>query len=283
MNKDQGMSYGDDYKYIPTTSIGSGIGVEVLPDLYCYTVQIVNVCFVGYLNSEEYVLVDTGMPHSANKIISAAEDRFGKNNPPRAIILTHGHFDHVGSVIDLVKHWDIPVYAHELEMPYLTGEKSYPQPDATVEGGMVAKMSPMFPIDPINLGDRIHILPSNGTVPEMPEFQWIHTPGHSPGHVSLFRERDRALIAGDAFVTVKQEYLYKVLTQEQEISGPPRYLTTDWDAARASVKQLEALKPTYAVTGHGSPMAGALLEDSLHKLVTNFDDIAIPDHGKYLN
>ena len=68
---------------------------------------------------------------------------------------------------------------------------------------MVAKMSPMFPIDPINLGNRIQLLPEDGTVPHMPGFRWIHTPGHSPGHVSLFREGDRALIAGDAFVTVK--------------------------------------------------------------------------------
>ena len=58
-------------------------------------------------------------------------------------------------------------------------------------------------------------------------FQMDSYTRHTPGHISLFREKDRTLIAGDAFVTVKQEYLYKVITQEQEISGPPRYLTTD--------------------------------------------------------
>ena len=56
------------------------------------------------------------------------------------------------------------------------------------------------------------MLPSDGTVPHLPDFKWIHTPGHTPGHISLFREKDQALIVGDAFVTVKQEYLYKVLT-----------------------------------------------------------------------
>lgn len=182
-----------------------------------------------------------------------------------------------------MEHWDVPVYAHEQEIPFLVGEKSYPEPDSTVEGGMVAKMSPMFPNEPIDLGNHVRPLPSDGTVPHIHEFKWVHTPGHSPGHVSFFRESDRALIVGDAFITVKQEYLYKVFTQEQEISGPPRYLTTDWKSAKESVAKLAELKPTVAVTGHGLPMSGELLKESLEKLVTNFDEIARPDYGKYVN
>ncbi|WP_100407392.1 MBL fold metallo-hydrolase [Bacillus solitudinis] len=276
------MSYGDDYKAIPTTSAADGMGLEVLPDLYCQTVQIVNISLVGKPEANDFVLVDAGMPNSANEIISATEERFGSNGRPKAIILTHGHFDHVGSILELVKHWEIPVYAHELELPFLTGKMSYPEPDPTVEGGMVAKLSSMFPNEPINLGNHVETLPSNGSVPHMPGFRWIHTPGHTPGHVSLFRDGDGALIVGDAFVTVKQESLYKVLTQEQEISGPPRYLTPDWDASWESVKKLEALRPSLAVTGHGLPMTGELLTTSLKKLANEFDRIAIPDHGKYV-
>lgn len=280
---DEELQYGDDYKYIPATSIGSGVGTEVLPDLLCYTVQIANISLVGNPESDEFVLVDAGMPASADEIISVIEERFGKHSRPKAMILTHGHFDHVGTVIELVKHWDMPVYAHPLELPFLTGKKSYPEPDPTVEGGMVAKMSPMFPNEPIDLGRRVETLPSDGTIPPMPEFRWIHTPGHSPGHVSLFREKDKTLIVGDAFVTVKQESLYKVLTQEQEISGPPRYLTTDWKAAKESVEKLAALHPAVAVTGHGLPMSGELLFKSLNTLVQDFDRIALPDYGKYVD
>ena len=280
---DNNLLYGADYKLIPATSVASGTGKEVLPDLYSHTVQIVNISLVGLPGTNDFVLVDAGMPHSANEIFSVIEERFGTDSRPKAIILTHGHFDHVGAIIELVQRWDVPVYAHELEMPFLTGKTSYPEPDPTVEGGTIAKMSPMFPINPINLGNHVLPLPADGSVPHMPGFRWIHTPGHSPGHVSLFREEDRALIAGDAFVTVKQEYLYKVLTQEQEISGPPRYLTPDWTAARESVGKLEALKPSIAVTGHGLPMAGSLLTDSLRKLVEEFDQIAMPDYGKFVD
>jgi glyoxylase-like metal-dependent hydrolase (beta-lactamase superfamily II) len=280
---DKEMNYGSDYKYIPATSIGSGVGMEVLSDLYCHTVQIVNILLVGDPETKDFVLVDAGMPDSANEIISATEERFGPNSRPKAIILTHGHFDHVGAIIELVNRWEVPVYAHELEMPFLTGQMSYPEPDSTVEGGMVAKMSPLFPNEAIDLGSHVEKLPSEGTVPHMQGFRWIHTPGHSPGHVSLFREKDRALIAGDAFVTVKQESLYKVFTQEQEISGPPRYLTTDWKASKQSVEKLKALKPSVAVTGHGLPMKGELLSKNLDKLVREFDRIAIPDYGKYVD
>ncbi|WP_078595705.1 MBL fold metallo-hydrolase [Evansella clarkii] len=279
----ENMSYGSDYKLIPATSVTSGVGIEVLPDLYCCNVQIVNIILAGNPEDKEFVLVDAGTPGSADTIFSMVEERFGAGSKPKAIILTHGHFDHVGAILELVKKWDIPVYAHEAEIPFLTGKMSYPDPDPTVEGGMVAKMSPMFPNEPINLGSHVQVLPEDGHVPEMQGFKWIHTPGHTPGHVSLFRKSDRALIAGDAFVTVKQESLYSVLTQEQEISGPPRYLTPDWHSAKVSVKMLEQLKPSVAVTGHGLPMAGAELEKNLARLAENFDDIAVPDYGKFVD
>src|SRR5690625_905738 len=134
-----GMKDSMDNKFMPMFSSTSGIGTEVLPDLFCYTNQIVNVCFVGDPNrNDEWVLIDTGMPESANRIIKEIENRFGENRKPKAILLTHGHFDHVGAVVDLVRKWNVPVYAHEMEMPFLTGKKSYPEPDGTVEGGLVA-------------------------------------------------------------------------------------------------------------------------------------------------
>ena len=280
---DKEMNYGSDYKFIPATSIGSGIGFQLLPDLYAHTIQIVNIIFVGDPKTNDYILVDAGMPHSANEIISVAEERYGPTSHPKAIILTHGHFDHVGAIIELIEHWDVPVFAHELEIPFLTGQLSYPEPDPSVEGGLVAKMSPLFPNEPINLGNHIEKLPSDGSIPFMPDFKWIHTPGHSPGHVSLFREKDRTLIVGDAFVTVKQDSLYKVFTQEQEINGPPRYLTTDWKSAKNSVSKLAALNPNLAITGHGLPMSGEELSTNLRKLVQDFDQIAVPDYGKYVN
>lgn len=267
-------------KFLPLTSVASGVGQPVADDVVGFTVQIANVCFVG--TPEHWVLVDAGMPESAKMIIEAAENRFGPGARPRCIILTHGHFDHVGALVDLVEFWRVPVYAHELEIPYLTGQLNYPEPDTTAEGGMVTKISSIFPNTGINLGDKVSPLPPDGSVPELPEWKWLHTPGHSPGHISLFRERDRVVIAGDAFVTVKEDSMYKVIIQEPEVHGPARYLTPDWEAARRSVKRLASLKPAAAITGHGRPMAGERLAQGLARLVSEFDRVAVPDYGRFV-
>ncbi|MBB3111853.1 glyoxylase-like metal-dependent hydrolase (beta-lactamase superfamily II) [Paenibacillus phyllosphaerae] len=283
MQYDQDMHYGSDYHYIPATSVNNGEGVEVRPDLYCFTVQIVNVIMAGHPGSPDFVLIDAGMPHSAPAIIEEAEGRFGRNCRPKAIVLTHGHFDHVGAIIELVQHWQVPVYAHEAELPYLTGRESYPKPDPGVQGGLVAKLSFMFPNEPIQLSRRVKPLPEDGTVPELPDFRWIHTPGHSKGHVSLYRESDRTLIAGDAVVTVEQESLYSVITQAPELNGPPAYFTPDWEQAKASVQLLAELKPEALVSGHGQPMFGEELQHKLDQLAQDFDTAAKPKFGKYVH
>lgn len=268
-------------KFVPMTSMASGLVQQVAEGVFACTIQIVNIALLQ--TNTGFVLVDTGTPESEEMIFEIIEEKFGESAKPEAIILTHGHFDHIGSIEKLLERWgDIPVYAHPLEIPYLTGQKNYPEPDGTVEGGLVAKLSPMFPNAGINLGEHIKPLPDNGTVPLLPEWKWIHTPGHADGHISLFREKDGTLIAADAFITVKQDSLYKVLVQEQEISGPPRYLTTDWKLAKQSVEKLAALHPKVALTGHGLPVEGEELEQGLTRLVKEFDTIAKPDYGKYV-
>ncbi|MCY9141224.1 MBL fold metallo-hydrolase [Peribacillus frigoritolerans] len=269
-------------KFMPMTSISSGDVQIINEDIYCLSVQIVNVIFVGSPKDDKWVLIDAGMPRSAKAIKNTAEEIYGPQKPPSAIILTHGHFDHVGALIELMEYWKAPVYAHIKEMPYLTGQENYPEPDPTVEGGMVAKISSIFPNEGINLDEKVQPLPDDYSVPGLRGWKWVHTPGHSKGHISLFRESDRSLIVGDAFVNVRQDSLYKVITQEKEIAGPPRYLTTDWEAAKESVRLLESLKPAVAITGHGFPVEGKELEMGLAKLAKEFDSLAKPVHGKYV-
>ena len=117
----------------------------------------------------------------------------------------------------------------------------------------------------------------------MPGWQWIHTPGHTPGHASLWRASDRCLIAGDALITTKQESAYAVVTQAPELHGPPACFTQDWTAAHSSVESLAALQPDTVLTGHGRPMQGAAVRTALHELARNFDIVAVPDRGTYVD
>jgi glyoxylase-like metal-dependent hydrolase (beta-lactamase superfamily II) len=253
---------------------------EVARELTRLRYLFVNLYFFG--SSDSWVLIDAGLQGSAGTIEDIATDRFGQGTGPQAIILTHAHFDHVGAFPELFEHWDVPVYAHRLELPHLTGKADYPPPDPTVGKGAIALSSFAFPNKAINLGRRVRPLPDDGGVPHMPGWHWVHTPGHTAGHVSLFREGDRCVIAGDAFTTTKQEALYAVVTQEPEVNGPPAYFTPDWANARRSVERLAALKPAIAATGHGPPMSGQELSDGLDRLVREFERIAVPERGRYV-
>lgn len=242
----------------------------------------VNFYIIQSQVSDDWVLVDTGVKTSTGKVKEMAEYLFGLESVPKAVILTHGHFDHVGSLTKLVEEWDVPVYAHHLEIPYLTGQSNYPPPDSTVGGGLMSSLAFLYKKKPIDVWKHIKVLPADCTVPYLREWKFIHTPGHTPGHISLFRESDSVLIAGDAFVTTKSESALSVLLQTKAISGPPKYFTCDWKAAASSVEVLADLKPKTATTGHGRPMRGQELKDSLKILTKNFSKESVPAQGRYV-
>lgn len=109
---------------------------HVTSDLTQLRFLFVNLFLLGH--SDSWVLIDAGLRGSAMAIIKTVEKSFGKGAKPKAIILTHGHFDHTGALPELLRHWDVPVYAHELEMPHLIGKADYPRPDPTVGKGLLA-------------------------------------------------------------------------------------------------------------------------------------------------
>lgn len=252
-------------------------------------VAFVNCFFVGVphtgssADATPWALVDTAISSGAARILELAAQRFGSDVKPAAIVLTHGHFDHVGALEALLGIWDVPVYAHSLELPFLTGRADYPPPDPTVgKRGVVARLSAMFPAAGVDIRGRVRELPSNGDVPGMPGWRWVHTPGHTPGHVSLFRASDRLMVAGDAVTTTKQESLYAVATQKPELNGPPAYFTTDWDAAHRSVSTIASLEPVTLATGHGPTMRGEELPQRLAELARDFDTRVRPRRGRYV-
>ena len=251
---------------------------EVLVDLAYLRAALVNVVFIGPADAGDrgWLMIDAGVSGTRREILAGAKSRFGAASRPAAIVQTHGHFDHVGALVDLSDEWDVPIYAHPLEHPFLTGQQSYPAPDTTADGGIMPKLASLFPRSPIDVSKRLRALPEDGSIPGFAGWRWLHTPGHTPGHVSLWREADRTLIAGDAVITTGQESAYEVAVQEPEMHGPPRYFTPDWTSAAASVRRLAALQPELLVTGHGRAMAGPQMLTALQQLADNFEMIALP-------
>ncbi|RRN77669.1 MBL fold metallo-hydrolase [Pseudoxanthomonas sp. SGD-10] len=254
--------------------------IEVVKGVWGMKILFVNIYMISVKNNG-WVLVDAGLDGSADKIIDMAEELFGKQ-PPRAIILTHAHFDHVGALPELLKKWQVSVYAHPLEFPYLTGKSAYPPTDPFAGGGLMSLLSFAYPRNPINITGNVEKLTQENLSLHLPGWHFIHTPGHSPGHVSLFREQDRFLISGDAFVSTQQESAFSVATQRKKLNGPPRYFTTDWEAAEVSVGMLRDLGAKAAATGHGKPMYGEELSHQLDNLYHNFKTMAVPKEGRYV-
>lgn len=252
----------------------------VLPDIIMLNFTIVKAYMVNLGLLSGWVLIDTGLENSYDYILKTSEEHFGKNSRPIAIILTHGHFDHIGSVKRLQEYWDVKAYAHELELPYLTGQKDYSTVDPGVDEGLIAKMSPFFPHEAINLKNWIFKLAADGNITFMEGWEWIHTPGHTDGHISLFRDADKSIIVGDAFTTTKQESLLSVITQKDDVKGPPAYLTTDWINAKSSIEKLLQLKPVTALPSHGDILRGEELTKHLQHLLKHFNEEAVPDKKK---
>lgn len=258
---------------------------DVASDVAGLKLVFVNVFFVGKPKpGADWVLIDAGLSGMAGRIRKKAAGLFGEHTPPKAIVLTHGHFDHVGSLRDVLSIWpNVPVYAHPLELPFLTGKSAYPPPDPTVGGGAMAALSFLFPRHRYDFGDRIQAIPTDGFIPELDGWRVIETPGHAPGHVSLYRERDKVLLAGDAFVTTNQNSASAVMAQKEEFNGPPAYFTCDWRAAKKSVRTLAKLKPSAIGTGHGVSMRGKEVKHELQRLADEFDERSHSHDSRYFN
>lgn len=249
-------------------------GVMRLPILF------VNTYFVDIENG--WVLIDSGLPGAAGKIKSAAAARYG-STPPRAIVLTHGHFDHASSARALAEEWSVPIYAHALEIPYLSGQSDYPPHDPTV-GGAIAFLSRAMPDKGLNLGEHLRALPDENEggeieIAELPGWKIFFTPGHAPGHVSLFREAGRVLLAGDAFATEDMDSWIGIATQKPQLARAGSPYNCDWQATEKSVQRLAALEPAAIGCGHGAPQSGAHLPADLHAFAATF---SAPAHGRYI-
>jgi glyoxylase-like metal-dependent hydrolase (beta-lactamase superfamily II) len=249
---------------------------RIAPDVGWLSISFVNVYFIGRPGGA-WVLVDTGLPGRANQILEAAEARFGAGTRPEAIILTHGHWDHAGSALDLANLWEVPIFAHHLEMPYLTGKSDYPPPDPTV-GGAIAFLSRFTPSGTRDFGDRVRELPSK-ELPGAPDWEWRATPGHSPGHISLFRSSDRVLLAGDAFATMNMDSWTGLVTGKRTLARAGTPFNSDWDATDASVKKLAKLRPDVVGCGHGIPRGDSELPAELERFAKRFRP---PRSGRYV-
>jgi glyoxylase-like metal-dependent hydrolase (beta-lactamase superfamily II) len=226
-----------------------------------------------------WVLLDTGLEGFSRRLRRSIEHCRGRGAGPKAILLTHGHHDHAGNARALAAFWGVPVYAHRLELPFLTGQSLYPPEDRSV-GGAPAWLARIVSSVGYDLTGHVRPLPDGGEVPFLPDWHWLHTPGHSPGHIVLFRESDRTLLSGDAVVTMNLDSWLNQLTRRRRFGRPPASSTPDWETARQSVRALAELAPHTVAAGHGLPMSGPPIADELRAFA---ETMTFPRRGRYVD
>ncbi|MCU5359379.1 MBL fold metallo-hydrolase, partial [Bacillus cereus] len=140
-------------------------------------------------DDEMAVLIDTGFPGQIEDIQVEMEKVGVSFDKLKVVILTHQDIDHIGSLPELLQRCrsNIKVYAHELDKPYIQGDLPLLK-DGNVENRPKGKVS-----DTMIDGQE---LPYCGGI------LILHTPGHTPGHISLYLKQSKILVAGDSMYSV---------------------------------------------------------------------------------
>ena len=248
---------------------------QIAPRVHQINLGFVNAYAIE-TGESDWVLVDSGLKINL-AALQRLETHFGK--PPIAILLTHGHVDHAGTAGELATHWSLKIYASKLEKPFLTGKSIYPPYDPTV-GGALAQMSRVLPNVMFNLTGQLEHYPESGILPFLHGWQVLETPGHTPGHVSLWHEDDRILIAGDALCTADMDSALGMAMQKKQFARGGSPFTPDWNASKISVGKLADLEPSVVAAGHGQPISGADVPQQLRDFERSFQP---PQHGRYVN
>ncbi len=246
---------------------------EIAPDVYClgpYGRTQTNVYFVR--SSEWWVLVDAGWESDLSRIQEAAADLVGHDAAPAAIILTHDHPDHAGAARALAVRWACQVLVHPAELAIARGSFAamwrHAGPlDRYIILPAISALGPRRRdaiLERNSLTPVLEVLGPDGGIPWLPGWRWVHTPGHTPGHVSFYRADDGVLITGDALVTLQVNTLAGMVRGRQGLCGPPWYTTADPVAARASIRTIASLEPRVLASGHGDPLTGPDTASRVH-------------------
>ncbi|MEH7459292.1 MBL fold metallo-hydrolase [Bacillus sp. JJ1127] len=206
------------------------------------------------------ILVDTGMPGQLKQIHDAMNDVGVPFEQLKAIILTHQDIDHIGSLPEIQQKADqsIEVYAHELDKPYIEGQlhlmKTDPSKMSKDQWEALPEVMQFLYKNPPKAKVN-QILKDGQRLPFVGGIEVIHTPGHTPGHISLYSEKHKTLITGDAMVYVGGN-----------LNGPVPRTTPDMKTATESLRRFLEFDIERVICYHGG-VCDLNVKEQIEKLV----------------
>jgi hydroxyacylglutathione hydrolase len=186
----------------------------------------------------EDVLVDAATRFAGRRIF-----RQIKGHTVNTHVLTHAHPDHQGATHEVCERLNIPLWCGELDA------------EAAEHPQKIRDSQPQVLINRIIF--RVWAGPGHPVARRLREgdevagFQVLDTPGHSAGHITLWRESDRVAIAGDVLNGMN------LVTSIPGLHEPPAPFTPDPARNRESIKRLASLEPRLVLFGHGPPLRDA--------------------------
>lgn len=184
------------------------------------------------------ILVDSGTSFTKQGLLS-----FLSGIRISGHVLTHAHFDHQGCSHAICEHFGVPLMCGEGDrLAVETGDLTHVLAN---RNSWLGKFMQRFAGQGHPVSRTLH----NGD--ELGGFKMIETPGHTPGHLALWRETDRLLILGDVL------FHRNPLTRKRGLTEPYRFATFDPAMNRKSARKLAELEPSVVCFGHGEPLRDA--------------------------
>ncbi len=215
---------------------------EIVSGVYGIGMGYVNAFFIAA--EDGLTLVDSGLARRKNTILRAVAGAGKQPADLRHILITHHHVDHIGSLADLKEATGARCYVHPADSPIVRGEEPQPGPNpgsllGKLAGPVLSRMSPPAPPAEVDVevadGEE---LPLAGGI------KAVHTPGHTPGHLSFLLPSKKVLFVGDAAANMLR------------LGLPIGMFTADRQQAKESIGKLAALEFDVACFGHGSVLKG---------------------------
>ena len=232
--------------------------MEIIPGVYQITHRAVNVIVIA---EEELTLIDTGWRRSFSRVISFVYSLGRSPEEITHIIITHNHLDHVGGLAGLRKFTPAKVAIHKADIGDINSKSANPRFIRKLLGTYpFSPLRPMFYLKP----SEVDIQLEGGEVfRPLGGLRVIHTPGHTPGSISLFSPQKKLLIVGDAL-----GHRFKILRL------PPKLVCSDLPQAVDSVKRIAQLDFDILCFGHGKPLTRDASAKVRHlvKMLTVEDD-----------
>src|SRR5918994_3986507 len=192
---------------------------------------------------DDNTLVDAGLPDQIEAISAALVEASIGVGDLRRIIFTHQDLDHVGSGAALVRQSDARVLAHPADAPYIEGSQRPLKPSPEMLEQRPQMREVLERLEPVGIDEYVE----DGTRLDLAGgTKVISTPGHTPGHISLYLERSKVLIAGDA-----------LRAERGSLIGPNPSMTLEMRTAIQSIRRLADLEIDTIVCYHG----GVVSED----------------------